>query len=144
MSLWLQGNIVVDTGPLIELLEGTKPAQYLKDSLERGLIRTSTGELNLAELRYVTCRKVGWAQSSQIIQKLLSSEYFSVLPVGEFLERAAQMKCARALSFVDCVTISMAESMNQPVLFSSHEEELDKEIKRKAFSTKILFLDGII
>jgi len=112
--------------------------------LERGRIRALTGELNLAELRYVTGRKVGWVQSSQIVQKLLSSEYLSVLPAGEFLERAAQMKCARALSFVDCITISMAESMNQPVLFSSREEELDKEIKRKAFSTKILFLDAIV
>ena len=53
------------------------------------------------------------------------------------------MKCDRALSFVDCVTISMAESENVPVLFSTHEEELDREIKKKPFNSKIIFLDSI-
>ena len=80
MSSYLQGNIVVDTGPLIELLEGTKPARYLKESLEQGQISALTGELNLGELRYVTCRKIGWARTSQVIEKLLGSEYFRVLP----------------------------------------------------------------
>ena len=143
MSSELQGNIIVDTGPLIELLGGTRPASFLKESLEQGRVRAMTGELNLGELRYLTCRKAGWSEASQVIDNLLGSGYFRVLPAGEFLERAARIKCARALSFVDCVTISMAESMHLPVLYSSHEDELDREIKKKAFEPKMLFLDSL-
>jgi len=144
MSLDLEGNMVIDTGSLIELVNGSKSGAYLRDALENGSVKAWTGELNIGEIRYLICRRRGWTQSLRIAQDIIDSQFFEIFPSGEFIENAAYMKCSRSLSIVDCVTLSAGETMQLPVLFSTHEVELDKEIKKKSFKTKIIFLEDIL
>lgn len=75
------------------------------------------------------------------IELLRKSNQFRILATSSFLDDAAEMKCARSISIVDCITISMGESLSLPVLFARLESELKAEIKKKAFKTKILFLN---
>ena len=140
-----EGNWVLDTGPLVEILRGSPLGNLLKNRLESGAVTAVTGEMNICELRYLACRESDWKKSSSIINKLLGSGYFGVLPASGFVERAAQLKCFRSLSLVDCLTISMGDVLKAPVLFATHEDELEREIGRENFkSPEILFLEDLL
>jgi hypothetical protein len=144
MSRGLEGNIVLDTGAIIELLNGSKSGAYVRTKLQGGVLKAWTGELNIGEIRYLICRREGWSRSLQITRDLLDTNLLRIFSTGEFIESAAQMKCSRALSIVDCVTLSAGEKLQYPVLFSSHELELDKEIKKAQFKTEIFFLEDLL
>jgi len=64
-----------------------------------------------------------------------------ILPSSTFLEAAAAIKCQRAMSLVDCVTVAMGESLGAPVLFATHEKGVDAELKKKRFRTELMFLE---
>jgi predicted nucleic acid-binding protein len=139
----LQGDFTLDTGVLVELLRGSDQGALVKQQLEGEILRGVTGEMNLFELRCLTCRKLGWDRSARVITDIVESGYFRTLPASEFLERAASLKCERSISSVDCLTIAMAESLEIPVLFAKHEAELDKEIAKKGFKSEIYFLNDL-
>ena len=61
----LQGNLVFDTGPLLELLNGSTLGAMVRERLEFEGPTPMTGEMNIAELRYLTCRKAGWRKSDE-------------------------------------------------------------------------------
>ena len=144
MSRGLEGNIVLDTGVIVEMLNGSKSGAYVKTELQGGTLQAWTGELNIGEIRYLICRREGWSRSLQITRDLLDTNLFRIFSSREFIESAAQMKCSRALSIVDCVTLSAGEKLQYPVLFSSHELELDKEIKKAQFKIGIIFLEDLL
>ncbi len=139
----LEGNLLFDTGPLVEFIGGTQLGAYVKERLQKGDLRPTTGELNIAELRYLVCRKEGWRRSSEIIGALIDSAYLEVLAASTFLEAAARMKCQRAISITDCLTITMGESLAVPVVFARHEKEIDREISKEPFKSEIIFLTDL-
>lgn len=106
-------------------------------------VKAITTELNVAELSYIICRRIGWEKSWGIVSKLLSSGYVEVLRIGEFAERAAKMKCERSLSLVDCFTISAGEALGVSVMFARRERELERELARKPFDVEILFAEDL-
>ncbi len=134
-------SMVLDTGVLVEYLRGAKSAIALKRRVESGAIVPYIGEVNVAELGYLICRKEGWDAASKAISMLRGSGYFSILSDSTYLDRAARLKCDRAISFVDCITISMGEVLSMPVLFARHEREIDAELKKRLFKTKLEFLE---
>jgi predicted nucleic acid-binding protein len=134
--------MVFDTGVLLELALGSPASAKIKERVANGEMFPLTGELNLAELRYVLCRKVGDERAARALGHLRRASQVKIVPPSEFLDRAAKLKCSRSLSLVDCVTISMGESLGLPVLFARHESELVRELKRSAFATHITFLEG--
>ena len=135
MSLDLEGNMVIDTGSLIELVNESKSGAYLRDALENGSVKAWTGELNIGEIRYLICRRRGWTQSLRIAQDIIDSQFFEDLSFGRIYRERRLHEMFDILSIVDCVTLSAGETMQLPVLFSTHEVELDKEIKKKSFKT---------
>src|SRR5437870_8054952 len=139
----LQGNLVFDTGPLLELLNGSTLGAMVRERLEFEGPTPMTGEMNIAELRYLTCRKAGWRKSDETVGALLNSGALEVMPASEFLEGAAEMKCGRSVSLIDCLTISMGERLGIPVVFAKHEREIDREVWMKPFRSKLLFLVDI-
>ena len=141
MSSEPSGSIVSDTGPLLEMATGSGLGAYIKGLIGSNTIRAYTNELNIGELRYVLCRKIGEVQSEKAVNKLVDSGYLTISTFAEFINHAARMKCARSLAFPDCFALSMGESMTIPVLFASHEAELLKEIKKRPFKTTVLFLE---
>lgn len=140
MSPEQSASTVFDTGVLLELAVDSPQARETKDAVVGGTLLPVTGELNVAELSYVLCRKVGEADAERTVALLLKASQVKVLPASEFLARAAEIKCSRSMSFVDCVTVAMGEVMGAPVLFARRERELSREISRSAFGTKLLFM----
>lgn len=132
--------MVFDTGVLLELATGSAESAAVRDAVVGGTLSAITGELNVLELGYLLCRAVGPEAASRSVALLRRSSEVRVLPCSEFLDSAAKMKCERAISLVDCVTVAMGDSTGMPVLFSRKEQELSKEMKRSPFRAKLLFL----
>ena len=140
MSEERQESIIFDTGVLIEIVRGSEAALTLKTRLENGTLNPHTTELNLFELNYLTCRKEGWTKAKGVTDSIRESGYFKIHEVQEFLETAAGIKCGRAISIVDCITIAAGETLSIPVLFAKREKELDEELEKRAFRTELRFL----
>ncbi len=135
-------STVLDTGVLIELAVDSPASRPLRDDILSGKLRIPlTGELNVMELAYVLCKKVGPEASKRSVGFLKRANQVRILSPSPFLEAAASLKCVRSVSIVDCVTIAMGETLSAPVLFARHERELDLELKKKAFATRVLYLE---
>jgi len=135
--------MVLDTGVLLELAVDSPPSRSVKDNVVEGKLQPMTGELNVAELRYVLCRKAGLESAARSVGHLRRSSQVRILPASEFLEAAAEIKSARRLSQVDCVTAAIGEALNVPVLFARREKELGLEMKKSPFKTDLIFLDEL-
>ncbi|MHB2036532.1 MAG: PIN domain-containing protein [Nitrososphaerales archaeon] len=142
MSSELNGSMVFDTSVLVELSVDSPISKAIQVSISNGQIQALTGELNLTELEYILCRSTGSERSKRSIELLRRANQIEIVPSSSFLDRAAEMKCSRSISLVDCVTISMGESLELPVLFARRESELKTELRKKAFRTRLLFMDS--
>jgi predicted nucleic acid-binding protein len=136
--------MVFDTSVFVEMASGSKLGGMAYDILVKEGLYAITTELNIAELKYILCRRVSWRSSLEKVNKLLQSGYVEVLPVSLFEDHAALLKCNRAISIIDCFTISAGEVLGVRTLFAKHEEELDRELRKKPFGTEILFLEDWI
>ncbi len=134
-------STVLDTSVLLELAVDSPKSRSLSQSILEESVRPITGELNIAELSYVLCRRFGPQAASRSIALLKGSGQVTVLDCSEFMMKAADIKCRRSLSLVDCVTIAMGESLGVPVLFSTREKELDAELRKLPFMASVNFLD---
>ncbi|MGI0080859.1 MAG: PIN domain-containing protein [Nitrososphaerales archaeon] len=137
------GNIIFDTGTLLEIVSGSALGAYAKDLLKSSTVLAFTNELHLGELRYLICRKSGEKESEQALKNLTQSGYLRIAQFGEFVNQAADMKCRRSVAFADCFALAMGETMHSPVLFATREAELLKEIKKQPFRTNVIFLDEL-
>jgi predicted nucleic acid-binding protein len=137
----LSGSTVFDTGVLIELALDSPLSRGVRESVQVGSVQPITGEMNVAELRYVLCKKTGAEQAALSVGYLRRASQVRILPSSSFLDAASEIKCARRLSMVDCVTISIGESLGVPVLFAKRERELSLEMQRSPFKTRLLFLE---
>jgi len=100
-------------------------------------------ELVIAELRYVLCRKLGWQESEERVNKLLASGYIKVEDTLKLINQAAKTKCRRAISLSDCFTLALAHCITGSALFAKPEDDLTKEMKKEPFEAKILFLSEV-
>jgi predicted nucleic acid-binding protein len=139
----LKGKLAIDTSALIELIYCDKLGQKLKKALETNMIEAYTTELAITELRYVLCRKFGWQQSEERVNKLLASGYFTVRDTSQLINEAAKIKCQRAISLPDCFILVLANKIAGNALFARQEQELADEMAKKSFNTTLLFLEEL-
>jgi predicted nucleic acid-binding protein len=137
----LKGKLATDTSALIELIYCDSLGQKLKKALETDMIEAYTTELAITELRYVLCRKLGWQQSKERVNKLLASGCFKVENTSQLINEAAKIKCLRAISFPDCFILALAHKIEGKALFAHQEQELADEMEKKSFDIILLFLD---
>jgi predicted nucleic acid-binding protein len=137
----LKGKLAVDTSALIELIYCDEPGQKLKKALESDLVEAWTTELAVAELRYVLCRKLGWHESTERVNKLLASGYIKVEDTLKLINQASKTKCRRAISLPDCFTIALAHQIAGNALFARKEQDLTAEMQKEPFEVNILFLE---
>jgi len=142
MNADLKGKLAIDTSALIELIHGDAPGQRLKDALKNDLIEAWTTELAITELRYILCRKFGWAESNKRVNNLLSSGFIRVEDTLKLINEASKLKCRRAISMPDCFTLSLAIEINGNALFAHKEQDLTAEIQREPFEVPIIFLEN--
>lgn len=133
--------MVFDTSVLVEIVNGSEHGLRLRPRLEAGEVTPHLTDINLLELKYLICRRDGWDSATRAVETLRRTGYFDVHDVQEFREEAAKLKCERALSIVDCMTIAAGVSLGVPVVFAQHERELDAELKRKPFKVELRFLE---
>ena len=137
----MKGKLAVDTSALIELIYCDEPGQKLKKALENDLVEAWTTEVAVAELRYVLCRKLGWHQSTERVNKLLASGYIKVEDTLKLINQASKTKCRRAISLPDCFTLALAHQMAGNALFARKEKDLTDEMQKEPFEVNILFLE---
>jgi predicted nucleic acid-binding protein len=137
----LKGKSAIDTSALIELIYCDKEGQKLKRALQSDLIEAWTTELAIAELKYVLCRKLGWRESSERVNKLLASGYFKIEDTLTLTNEAAKIKCKRAISLPDCFTLALARKIAGHAVFARKEQDLTSEMQRNPFEVNILFLE---
>lgn len=135
--------MVFDTSTLLELIYSTERGRKLKEALKSERVLGNTTEVNIAEVRYVLCRRVGGEESKRIVDALISSGYITLHEISRLVDYASQYKCRRSLSLVDCFTLALAKKMDAPVVFARKEEELLREMSREKFDVEILFLEDI-
>jgi len=140
-KLDLKGKLAIDTSALIELTYCDAPGQKLKESLKSDLVEAWTTELAIAELRYILCRKLGWRESSEKVNKLLASGYIKVEDTLKLINEASKIKCRRAISLPDCFTLALTHEITGNALFARKEQDLTAEMQRKPFDVRILFLE---
>jgi len=140
-KLDLKGKLAIDTSALIELVFCDTIGQKLKEALKSDLVEAWTTELAIAELRYILCRKLGWRESSEKVNKLLASGYVKVEDTLKLINEAAQIKCRRAISLPDCFILALAQEITGNALFARKEQDLTTEMQRKPFEVPLLFLE---
>jgi predicted nucleic acid-binding protein len=141
MKVDLKGKLALDTSALIELVYCDAPGRKLKEALQSDLIEAWTTELAVAELRYILCRKVGWHESSERVNKLLASGYIRVGETLTLIDEASKIKCRRAISLPDCFTLALAHEITGKALFARKEQDLTTEMQKKPFDVDVLFLE---
>ncbi len=141
MKTDLKGKLAVDTSALIELIYCDELGQKLKKALESDLVEAWTTEVAVAELRYVLCRKLGWRESTERVNKLLASGYIKVEDTIKLINQASKTKCRRAISLPDCFTLALAHQMAGNALFARKEKDLTDEMQKEPFEVNILFLE---
>jgi predicted nucleic acid-binding protein len=139
----LKGKLAIDTSALIELIYCDCLGQRLKRALEDDMVEAYTTELAITELRYVLCRKLGWQQSKERVNKLLASGYFTVEDTSKLINEAAKIKCQRAISLPDCFILALAHKIEGNALFARKEQELADELEKKSFGITLLFLEDL-
>jgi predicted nucleic acid-binding protein len=141
MNQGLKGKLALDTSALIELIYAEEGGLKLKKALASDVVDAWTTELAIAELKYILCRKLGWAQSNERVNKLLSSGYIKLENTAPLIDAASKIKCQRAISLPDCFTLALAHKIAGNALFARKEEDLTEEMQRKKFEVTILFLE---
>ena len=137
----LSGSLVLDASVLIEALFLSPMGLRLVEALEGNLVIAHTTELNIAELRYIACRKLGLVESKERVNKLLASGYIHVEETSFLIEEAAGLKCERALSLADCFCLALARRSACRALFARREGDLLREMGKKPLDVEVLFLE---
>jgi hypothetical protein len=90
--------------------------------------------VNLTEVYYVLCRKIGKEKAEEIIKSIIKSGYYEIIGVKpRILKYAAECKCAYSISLADCFSIATAKFLKTKALFRREEELTKKSIEEVEF-----------
>jgi len=137
--------IVLDTGILVSYLskESTAINKWLDEKIfnDELDICVICHKINLTELFYIICRKLGVDKTRQIVQTL--NDYIYFCSNDEIYEIAGLIKCRYSISLADCFSIATAKFYNCALIFKQEIElnlKLISQIKNE-FNTKIWILN---
>jgi len=92
------------------------------------------------ETEYIVCRKVGHDKARESVKALVESGFLMIDDNPLVHQTAANIKCQRSISVVDCYTFAVAEVTSSVPVFASEEAEIVREMKKKRFDTQPVFL----
>jgi PIN domain nuclease of toxin-antitoxin system len=121
---------------------GTELGRIVKEYFETLKVeeRVYCSLYSVSELFYILCRLKGSDFAAKKINEMFTSRVIEINNTTEMALEAGRLKCERAISMGDCSCIATAKITKSQAVFSRKEEELVKEIKRKTFDARILFL----
>lgn len=117
---------VIDTGLLVEILEGSPLGKKLVELLTSEEIEGYVTDLTLTEIAYVICRKYGMDKAKELVGKLLETGYFEVVEALNYAEEISKIKCEYSISFMDAAVVATAKGLNAIALFKREKELEDK------------------
>jgi uncharacterized protein len=138
-------KLSIDSGVILAYYLGEDLGKLVKSSiLAPGNGNVYCSRQTISELFYMLCRRKGDEFASKAIETLLKSSYLSVVSSDEIDIQAGRYKCARAISLADCYVLAIAKIQSVPAVFARREEEVEKELERKPFDVKLLFLEDYL
>jgi hypothetical protein len=129
-------RVVVDTGVLVEVLEGSKLGEKFLKLVISSKLEPIITNLTLIELTYIICRN-GINKARELVNKLLDSGYFEVVNALEFADHIIETKCNNSISIIDASVIATAKGLGIQALF-----KLEKELKDKKLEN-VIFIENI-
>ena len=144
MKRELAGSLVFDASAVLDLLYSTRGGVEIREALKSEKVSASITEVNLAEVMYVLCRRLGSKEAEKRVEALLESRYLDVHPASELFRASAKYKCVRKISLADCFAIALAKEVGVPILFSAKEHDLIAEMSKEPFDVDILFLEDLV
>jgi len=136
--------MVFDASPVLDLVYSTNKGVKIKEALKNERLSATISEVNLVETLYILCRRLGLRETYSRMDALLESGYISVHPTSKLIRTSTEYKCERKLSLADCFAIALGKEMKSPVLFSTKESELVREMSERPFDVEIVFLEDIV
>lgn len=125
-------KIVLDSGVILSFLEG-EFRDYYEKILNQEII-PYINTVNLTEVYYVLCRKIGKEKAEEIIKSIIKSGYYEIVGVKpKILKYAAECKCIHSISLADCFSIATAKFLKTRALFRREEELANKSIEEVEF-----------
>ncbi|MQL54264.1 PIN domain-containing protein [Acidianus ambivalens] len=129
-------RVVVDTGLIVEVLEGSELGEKFLKLVKDGKLKPVITNLTLIEITYVICRKYGISKAKELVKKLLDSGYFELVNALDFSDYIVEVKCNNSLSILDASVIAAAKGLKVKALF-----KMEKELKDKRFDN-VLFIEN--
>jgi hypothetical protein len=130
-------RVVVDTGVLVEVLEGSDLGEKFLKFVISSRLEPIITNLTLIELTYIICRKYGINKARELVKKLLDSGYFEVVNALEFANHIIEMKCNNSISIIDASVIATAKGLGIKALFKLEKELRDKKLENVIFIENI-------
>lgn len=136
-------QVVVDTGIIIEYLQGTELGKKIKDFIFKNeFIESIMATPVLAiEVYYILRRKYSKSFTLKAINRLQNIIRF--FPLNEYISESGEIKAKHPFALSDCCTLGLAVNKDIKALFI-HEREIDKQLKKvkiDQFTQRIIFID---
>jgi predicted nucleic acid-binding protein len=128
---------IIDTGLLVEILEGSETGKKLLNLIINDKIEPMITDVTLIELTYILCRKSGMDKAKELVKKLIDSGYFTVVNSTSFSDIIAEIKCKFPISFIDAFNIGSAIGLKVNALFRKERELLNMKLNN------VLFIEDI-
>ena len=122
MKRELAGSLVFDASAVLDLLYSTRGGVKIREALKSEKVSARITEVNLAEVMYVLCRRLGSKEAEKRVEALLESRYLDVHPASGLLRASAEYKCARKISLADCFGIALAQKLGAEIVTGDHHE----------------------
>ncbi|XDF43711.1 type II toxin-antitoxin system VapC family toxin [Saccharolobus solfataricus] len=114
-------KVVLDTGVILSFLEGEFREYYNKVLNQE--VTAYVSLVNLAEVYYVLCRKLGRMKAEKIIKDVIKSGYYEIVGVKpRILKYTSECKCKYSISLADCFAIGTAKFLSAKALFRREKE----------------------
>jgi predicted nucleic acid-binding protein len=126
------------------MLVSSSLGKTVAEGLLADSVEAHTSEINLAEVEYVLCRKLGHTTAKAKVDALRNSNYALIVDTEQASRLAAKIKCGRTLALPDCYTLATAELTGSKALFAFREVELERETKRQPLSVELVFLEDFL
>ncbi|MFI5422280.1 MAG: PIN domain-containing protein [Nitrososphaerales archaeon] len=138
----LPNRISIDSGVVLAYFLGEGLGELVKTTIlppnDRSVFCSRTA---ISELFYILCRRKGDNFAGNAVESFLRTNYVSIVSSDDLDIEAGRYKCSRAISLADCYVLAVAKVQNASAVFAKKEDDIAREIRRRRFDVRILFLE---
>lgn len=126
-------RVVFDAGVILGILDGE--LGRLAEEVASGRLAPYITAINMAEVHYVLCRRLGPQTARSVVEGLLNSRVVKLVEAPDLHRLAADCKCRLPIALGDCYAIALARLMGTKAYFRREKEivealERDETLRR--------------